>query len=82
MSDDLAARYYLDFACAFIRGRLPDAFLAEIHLEIGGAKPCWRKRRHGAGGSRDEVAAGQCVHVNLLLCKKNPRPNTAKGQTK
>ena len=25
MSDDLAARYYLDLACAFIRGRLPDA---------------------------------------------------------
>jgi ubiquinone/menaquinone biosynthesis C-methylase UbiE len=25
MSDDLAARYYLDLACAFVRGRLPDA---------------------------------------------------------
>ncbi len=25
MSDDLASRYYLDLACAFIRGRLPDA---------------------------------------------------------
>jgi ubiquinone/menaquinone biosynthesis C-methylase UbiE len=24
MSDDLAARYYLDFACAFVRGKLPD----------------------------------------------------------
>jgi SAM-dependent methyltransferase len=25
MSDDLASRYYLDFACAFTRGKLPDA---------------------------------------------------------
>ena len=25
MSDDLAARYYLDLACAFVRGRLPGA---------------------------------------------------------
>jgi hypothetical protein len=25
MSDDLASRYYLDLACAFIRGKLPDA---------------------------------------------------------
>jgi ubiquinone/menaquinone biosynthesis C-methylase UbiE len=25
MSDDLAARYYLDLACAFVRGRLADA---------------------------------------------------------
>lgn len=25
MSDDLSTRYYLDLACAFIRGRLPDA---------------------------------------------------------
>jgi ubiquinone/menaquinone biosynthesis C-methylase UbiE len=25
MSDDLSSRYYLDLACAFIRGKLPDA---------------------------------------------------------